>query len=455
MTRKLLSLRKPKLRQSWSKYNLYNLSQAKPLKTDLLTYFQQKWKAKSLTRAYHGETIREKQWQRQFRRSIRSVVSMDATDLANDDGSAQAMGRGSGIETRPEREERGERGSKRLARTPYMNMVYAPVERRLDTAIFRAMFASSIRQARQFVVHGWVKINGKKMIYPGYQLNPGDMFQVEPDRVMFATGAPKGIASETATERDTEAEVPESESGGPEDAEAAAADAETSPTTPSNSSQTLTQTTSFTDLQSPSDDTRKSMMNLLAEAKKLLKTNSALPAKRKQDLRTFQRDLQKTLSSTSKSQPIDSETVEDIETRISELTARLNLSSSTPPATTESSSSSSETPSAPQEEETAPLAPAPITIATLTSDERRALAKLLAEAQENPIDPTKPYVTPWRPRDWMSAFAFIPRYLEVHQPVCSAVYLRHPVARPGLAEVPTPFGAEMNVLTFNWYLRRR
>ena len=44
-----------------------------------------------------------------------------------------------------------------------MNMVYAELERRLDTAIFRAMFASSARQAREFVVHGYVKVNGKKV----------------------------------------------------------------------------------------------------------------------------------------------------------------------------------------------------------------------------------------------------------------------------------------------------
>ena len=42
-------------------------------------------------------------------------------------------------------------------------MVYAELERRLDTAIFRALFASSARQARQFVVHGYVKVNGKKV----------------------------------------------------------------------------------------------------------------------------------------------------------------------------------------------------------------------------------------------------------------------------------------------------
>ena len=59
----------------------------------------------------------------------------------------------------------------RTSRTPipYMHMTFAPLERRLDTAIFRAMFASSARQARQFVVHGLVKVNGKKvepMLFP-------------------------------------------------------------------------------------------------------------------------------------------------------------------------------------------------------------------------------------------------------------------------------------------------
>ena len=83
------------------------------------------------------------------------------------------------------------------------------------------------------------------------------------------------------------------------------------------------------------------------------------------------------------------------------------------------------------------------------------LAAALERARANPVDATKPYATPWKPRDFMSAFAFIPRYLEVNQKICSAVYLRHPVARPGLAEVPTPFHGETMALAFNWYLRRR
>jgi len=87
--------------------------------------------------------------------------------------------------------------------------------------------------------------------------------------------------------------------------------------------------------------------------------------------------------------------------------------------------------------------------------QKAALETAIARIRENPADTTKPYATPWRPRPYMSAFAFIPRYLEVNHNICSAVYLRHPVARPGLAEVPTPFPAETQQLAFNWYLRRR
>ena len=47
--------------------------------------------------------------------------------------------------------------------TPYMQMTYAPMERRLEIALHRALFASSPRQARQFCIHGAVKVNGKKV----------------------------------------------------------------------------------------------------------------------------------------------------------------------------------------------------------------------------------------------------------------------------------------------------
>jgi len=91
----------------------------------------------------------------------------------------------------------------------------------------------------------------------------------------------------------------------------------------------------------------------------------------------------------------------------------------------------------------------------LTDEEQGRIAQLLNLDAENPIDPSKPYRTPWAPRKYLAPFAFIPRYLEVNQNICAAVYLRHPVARPGLSEVPTPFQYDVSQLAFNWYLRRR
>jgi hypothetical protein len=90
----------------------------------------------------------------------------------------------------------------------------------------------------------------------------------------------------------------------------------------------------------------------------------------------------------------------------------------------------------------------------LTREEMRNLASILRYDEKNPVDDTKPYATPWRPRPFMSAFAFIPRYLEVNPKICAAVYLRHPVARKGMAEVPTPFNYLTNQLTHNYYLER-
>lgn len=130
------------------------------MNTSYLTFYQQKWLGKSTTRAYHGEQIREKQWQRMFSPRLNSVVPMDHKYLAEHDGSELAAGRGSGKEEPPVDPKELRFGQKSI---PYMHMTYAPMERRLDMAIWRALFASSARQARQFVVHGKVKVNGQKV----------------------------------------------------------------------------------------------------------------------------------------------------------------------------------------------------------------------------------------------------------------------------------------------------
>lgn len=91
-----------------------------------------------------------------FSHRIRSVIPMNTADLAADDGSKVSAGRGSGLEKRG-------RESIQSKLTPYTQMAFAPLERRLDVAIFRSLFASSTRQARQFVIHGAVTVNGQKV----------------------------------------------------------------------------------------------------------------------------------------------------------------------------------------------------------------------------------------------------------------------------------------------------
>lgn len=48
------------------------------------------------------------------------------------------------------------------------------LETRLDNIVYRLGFASSIRQARQMVVHGHIRVNGKKVDIPSYRVNIGD-----------------------------------------------------------------------------------------------------------------------------------------------------------------------------------------------------------------------------------------------------------------------------------------
>ncbi|OGE51549.1 hypothetical protein PENARI_c013G08674 [Penicillium arizonense] len=428
------TLSKGKIRQSWSKYNLYNMSRFRSPATMNRTFFQQKWSAKAVSRAYHGEQVREGQWKRMFSRRIKSVIPMNTADLAADDGSLVSAGRGSGLS-------KEEKPKYPTRQTPYTNMTFAPLERRLDVAIFRAMFASSARQARQFVIHGAVTVNGQKMRHPSYLLNPGDLFQVEPDRVMFATGAPKNkferresrLAQKPAEEAEEANEAEQAEVEEPE-------------------------------VKSP----KETLKALMAQAKSVMSNDKdTLPAKRKQELRGFQKAVRRVLSrSGSESSNI---LTQSLEVQFSHLTELLKAKRETKapkqdnkPAKLQSEDDSlafdADEPAA-SDKLSAAFEQATlgndINASELSDEEFETLKRALTQMRDNPIDHTKPYATPWQPRDYMSAFAFIPRYLEVNQNICAAVYLRHPVARPGSAEVPTPFGESIATPAYGWYLRRR
>ncbi|KAJ5126123.1 hypothetical protein N7526_008300 [Penicillium atrosanguineum] len=424
------SLAKAKIRQSWSKYNLYNMQRFRNPGTVNRTFFQQKWTAKALSRAYHGEQVREGQWKRMFSKRIRSVIPMNTNDLAADDGSKASAGRGSGLE-------KAEKGiTKRL--TPYTQMAFAPLERRLDVAIFRSLFASSTRQARQFVIHGAVTVNGHKMRHPSYLLNPGDLFQVDPERVMFATGAPKTKFERRET-RQLKQKAEETEAETEEAKEAV-------------------------EQEDKAENTKDTLKALMAQAKNIMsKDKDVLPAKRKQELRGFQKAVRRVLSRSETSTVL----TDNLETQFSELTLLLKAkrAEKAPKDSKKDKKGSTEEKAVVEESEGASDALSEafksaaqggeVDTSELSDEEFDVLKRALTQMRDNPIDNSKTYATPWRPRDFMSAFAFIPRYLEVNQNICAAVYLRHPVARPGSAEVPTPFGEAVSTPAYGWYLKRR
>jgi len=61
------------------------------------------------------------------------------------------------------------------------------LERRLDTVIYRMGFARTIMQARQFVNHGHIKVNGRKVDIPSFLVKQNDVVEIkEKSRNMIA-----------------------------------------------------------------------------------------------------------------------------------------------------------------------------------------------------------------------------------------------------------------------------
>jgi len=59
------------------------------------------------------------------------------------------------------------------------------LELRLDNVVYRANFAASRNQARQFVRHGHVLVNGKRMSIPSAQVKRGDVIEISPKAKNF------------------------------------------------------------------------------------------------------------------------------------------------------------------------------------------------------------------------------------------------------------------------------
>lgn len=309
------------------------------------------------------------------------------------------------------------------------------------------------------------------MIYPGYLLNPGDLFQVEPESVLFATGAPKDTAQKRAgrhLHRVTRNKNVSMEKFRAQIAERKAAQSAEKASKKDPSEAIIRTKAPKTLLQDNLEyrKTRQDDLTILIERaeKKQNDRNKVLGAKRKQQIRAFIKHA-KTVRSQVFRKPIEELENERL-ALIDEFRVAVKLHKNFSPGVSgeESKKKKGETGQAAGrlEKETPNNAGETTPKRTklpygerVTRELLERIEKGIAKQKLDVVDPSKPYATPWRPRDFMSAFAFIPRYLEVNSKICSAVYLRHPVARPGLTEVPTPFPSDIQQLAFTWYLRRR
>lgn len=69
------------------------------------------------------------------------------------------------------------------------------LERRLDTVVYRSKFVPTVFAARQFINHGHVKVNGRRVNIPSFRLKPGDLVEVkEASRQMAMVMESVGLA---------------------------------------------------------------------------------------------------------------------------------------------------------------------------------------------------------------------------------------------------------------------
>ncbi|KZT71181.1 alpha-L RNA-binding motif-containing protein [Daedalea quercina L-15889] len=177
-------------RMSWHPRNLYNLwcrslgakSAALNFKSSRTTLFKQRWLAKALLRAYHGDYIKETIFKRWY-------LPQTLPDVRRQSVAASAAA--VSLNKWAQREDAAAREVKRLEEerekglAPVVSLIFAEVERRIDVLIFRSCFAQSVYEARRLVIHGQVMLNGKRHTNANTRLAPGDMFSVNPEAIRF------------------------------------------------------------------------------------------------------------------------------------------------------------------------------------------------------------------------------------------------------------------------------
>ena len=78
------------------------------------------------------------------------------------------------------------------------DILVGELERRLDAVIYRMKFVPTVFAARQFINHGHIRVNGKRVNIPSYKIREGDVVEVrEKSRQL-----PMVLLAAESTERD-------------------------------------------------------------------------------------------------------------------------------------------------------------------------------------------------------------------------------------------------------------
>ncbi|KAG8742973.1 mitochondrial 37S ribosomal protein nam9 [Ceratobasidium sp. 414] len=201
----VFSLARSLPRMSWKPVNLWSIwnrslgpgtSGTKFTKSSK-TLFQQRWASKRFIRAYHGDWIAEKRFQRWFLPETLPDTRPPSTPASPS------------VREYAWRKQQVQRRIGGQQPTPVTSLMLVEVERRIDVFLFRCCFATSAWQARQLIVHGKVQLNGKKCTNPNTPLNPGDLVSVDPEAIdMLKVVKPpvEETAGDATSETETTAE---------------------------------------------------------------------------------------------------------------------------------------------------------------------------------------------------------------------------------------------------------
>lgn len=473
----LNSLARGRVRASFNKYNLFNLYKKSQADFRSKSLYQQKWNAKQETRAYHGEHLTEGRFQTIFKGGLDSVAQLDASL------------KGTNVES-----------------TPILLQTFAVLEKRLDFVLFRSMFASSIRQARQFILHGNVFVNGIRIKYPGYTLKAGDIFNVKPEKVLEALGAKKPSLKEALkidnvqillwNKYVTEARSNPSKFWNEKLKKFKSMD-DLNPKKREflNFLENFNKTLSEQKLNAKKSCTDESIISSIVQIGQKVEnpenlgimvfkpyfydnkglSESALKiyesimkldminqifgktsCLNNEELSKLARLLLSPTEEMLKKSDSFKRSLREIKSLVSSFRKDQDIVIEKFYTKKMIEPNSVDIPFDPKWAEKLPLHPK-INVEELLEHESQAQQKINLPWQKGVYgrqDPSKSYFTPWKPRPFLAPFAILPHHIELSFKTCHGVYLRDPVARPGQSEVITPLGLPVHERAYMYYIRK-